>query len=65
MFSFGFKKDFKNKKGSIGLRFVEPFKKYKSFETELEATIFIFIAIEIRYLGLLVLALNILWRVKI
>ena len=36
MFSFGFKKDFNNKKGSIGLRFVEPFKKYKSFETELE-----------------------------
>lgn len=36
MFSFGFKKDLNNKKGSIGLRFVEPFKKYKSFETELE-----------------------------
>jgi hypothetical protein len=36
MFSFGFKKDFNNNKGSIGLRFVEPFKKYKSFETELE-----------------------------
>ena len=35
MFSFGFKKEFNNKKGSIGLRFVEPFKKYKSFETEL------------------------------
>ena len=36
MLSFGFKKDFNNKKGSIGLRFVEPFKKYKSFETQLE-----------------------------
>jgi len=36
MLSFGFKKDFNNKKGSIGLRFVEPFKKYKSFETELQ-----------------------------
>ena len=40
MFSFGFKKDFNNKKGSIGLRFVEPFKKYKSFETELEGNDF-------------------------
>jgi ferric enterobactin receptor len=36
MFSIGFKKEFKNKKGSIGLRFVEPFKEYKSFVTELE-----------------------------
>ncbi len=36
MFSIGFKKEFKNKKGSIGLRFVEPFKQYKSFITELE-----------------------------
>jgi hypothetical protein len=36
MFSFGFKKEFNNKKGSVGLRFIEPFKKYKSFETELQ-----------------------------
>ena len=36
MFSVGFKKEFNNKRGSIGLRFIEPFKKFKSFETELE-----------------------------
>jgi hypothetical protein len=36
MFSVGFKKEFSNKKGSIGLRFTEPFKKYKPFITELE-----------------------------
>lgn len=36
MFSIGFKKDFKNKKGSIGLRFIEPFKQHKDFESELE-----------------------------
>ena len=36
MFSIGFKKELNNKKGSIGIRFIEPFKKYKSFETELE-----------------------------
>ncbi len=36
MFSLGFKKEFNNKRGSIGLRFIEPFKKFKSFETELE-----------------------------
>ena len=34
MFSLGFKKEFSNKKGSIGLRFTEPFKKYKPFVTE-------------------------------
>ena len=36
MFSIGFKKELNNKKGSIGIRFIEPFKKYKSFETELQ-----------------------------
>ena len=36
MFSVGFKKEFNNKRGSVGLRFIEPFKKYKSFETKLE-----------------------------
>lgn len=36
MFSIGFKKDFKNKKGSIGLRLIEPFKEHKDFESELE-----------------------------
>ena len=36
MFSVGFKKEFNNKKGSLGLRFTEPFKKYKPFVTELE-----------------------------
>ena len=36
LLSFGFKKEFNNNKGSLGLRFVEPFKKFKAFETELE-----------------------------
>jgi len=40
MFSLGFKKEFKNKKGSIGLRFTEPFKAYKPFITEIEGTNF-------------------------
>ena len=41
---------FNNKKGSIGLRFVEPFKKYKSFETELQGDeTSIFTAIEILF----------------
>ncbi len=35
MFSIGAKKEFKNKKGSIGLRVIQPFKPYKSFETEI------------------------------
>ena len=35
MFSIGAKKEFKNKKGSIGLRVIQPFKQYKSFETEI------------------------------
>lgn len=36
LFNLGFKKEFNNKKGSIGLRFTEPFRKYKPFVTELE-----------------------------
>lgn len=36
MFSIGFKKEFNNKKGSIGLRLIEPFKKFKSFETVID-----------------------------
>ena len=36
MFSIGAKKEFKNKKGSIGLRVIQPFKQYKSFETEIK-----------------------------
>ena len=36
MVSVGFKKEFNNKKGSIGIRIIEPFKKYKDFESELE-----------------------------
>ena len=35
MFTFGFKKEFKNKRGSIGIGVVEPWSKFKSFETEL------------------------------
>ena len=35
MFTFGFKKEFKNKRGSIGIGIVEPWSKFKSFETEL------------------------------
>lgn len=41
MFSIGLKKDFSNKRGSLGLRFIEPFKKYKSFETNLEGDDFL------------------------
>ena len=41
MFSVGVKKDFNNKRGSIGLRFIEPFKKFKSFETKLEGDDFL------------------------
>ena len=36
MMSFGFKKEFSNKRGSIGIGMVEPFSKYKSFDTSIE-----------------------------
>ena len=36
MMSFGIKKDFKNKRGSLGLRVIEPFNKYKNFTTNIE-----------------------------
>ena len=36
MLSFGVKKDFSNKRGSIGLGMIEPFSKYKSFNTSIE-----------------------------
>jgi hypothetical protein len=35
MMSFGVKKDFKNKRGSLGVHIVEPFSKYKVFTTKL------------------------------
>ncbi len=35
MYSIGFKKEVWDKRGSIGIRMVEPFTKYKSFTTEL------------------------------
>ena len=35
MFSIGAKKEFNNKKGSLGLRIIQPFKQFKSFETEI------------------------------
>ena len=35
MMSFGFKKDFNNKRGSIGIGMIEPFSKYKSFDTNI------------------------------
>lgn len=34
MFSIGAKKEFNNKKGSLGFRVIQPFKQFKSFETE-------------------------------
>ena len=40
MMSFGIKKDFKNKRGSLGIRLIEPFSKYKDFTTELEGSNF-------------------------
>ena len=40
MMSFGIKKDFKNKRGSLGIRLIEPFSKYKNFTTELEGNNF-------------------------
>ena len=36
MMSFGVKKDFKNKRGSLGIRLIEPFNKYKNFTTQIE-----------------------------
>lgn len=35
LISFGVKKSFNEKKGSIGVRIIEPFKQYKSFESEI------------------------------
>ena len=40
MFTFGIKKEFKNKRGSIGIGVVEPWSKYKSFKTELSGNNF-------------------------
>ena len=40
MMSFGIKKVFKNKRGSIGLRIIEPFNEVKEFETKLEGDYF-------------------------
>tara|TARA_B100000902_G_C27027571_1_gene772740 strand:- start:349 stop:792 length:444 start_codon:yes stop_codon:yes gene_type:complete len=36
MMSFGLKKEFNNKRGSIGIGMIEPFSKYKSFDTNIE-----------------------------
>ena len=41
MVSFGLKKEFNNKRGSIGIGLIEPWNKYKSFETELSGNNFI------------------------
>ena len=35
MMSLGLKKDFKNKRGSLGIRVIEPFNKYKNFTTDI------------------------------
>ncbi len=40
MMSFGIKKLFKNKKGSIGIRIIEPFKKNKNFTSDLNGDFF-------------------------
>jgi outer membrane receptor protein involved in Fe transport len=40
MISFGIKKSFKNKRGSIGLRIIEPFQKNKEFTSDLEGEYF-------------------------
>jgi len=40
MMSFGIKKSFKNKRGSIGLRIIEPFQKNKKFESNLDGEFF-------------------------
>ena len=36
MMSFGLKEEFNNKRGSIGIGMIEPFSKYKSFDTNIE-----------------------------
>ena len=38
--SFGVKKDFKNKRGSLGFQIVEPFNKYKIFKTNIKTDTF-------------------------
>ena len=40
MISCGVKKTFKNKRGSIGLRIIEPFQKNKEFTSDLEGDFF-------------------------
>ena len=35
MLSFGFKKNFNNKRGSVGIGIIEPFSKYKQFNTDI------------------------------
>ena len=40
MMSFGIKKTFKNKRGSIGLRIIEPFQKNKEFRSDLDGEYF-------------------------
>jgi hypothetical protein len=40
MMSFGIKKSFKNKRGSIGLRIIEPFQENKEFTSDLEGEYF-------------------------
>ncbi|MDG2085752.1 MAG: TonB-dependent receptor [Flavobacteriales bacterium] len=40
MISFGINKGFKNKRGSIGIRIIEPFNKNKIFETDLSGEFF-------------------------
>lgn len=40
MMSFGIKKDFKNKRGSLGMHIVEPFNKYKVFTTDVSGESF-------------------------
>ena len=39
MMSFGFKKEFSNKRGSIGIGMIEPFSAYKSFDTTIEGVV--------------------------
>ena len=41
MVSFGLKKEFNNKRGSIGIGLIEPWSKYKSFETDLSGDNFV------------------------
>lgn len=40
MISFGFKKTFKNKRGSIGMKIIEPFRKNKIFRSDLSGEFF-------------------------